>query len=111
MGVRRKHIQKDFARLYHEHTDTMKMGLYEEEGPEIREDFSTEVSNWYFNYRVKFKQWPEEVQDYLDPEKNGQNMPEVLPDEDDGEKKKEKKKKGKKGKAKDDPNEFEESPS
>ena len=42
-----------------------------------REDFSTEVSNWYFNYRVKFKQWPEEVQDYLDPEKNGQNMPEV----------------------------------
>ena len=34
--VRRKHIQKDFARLYHEHTDTMKVSLYEEEGPEIR---------------------------------------------------------------------------
>merc|ERR1711990_972129 len=49
--VRRKTIQKDFNRLYLEHTEQTRQSLYEEEGPEIKEDIGTEVSNWYFKYR------------------------------------------------------------
>merc|ERR1719310_2278954 len=52
---RRKHKQKEYERLYKEHTDQMKVQLYEEEGPEIKEDISTTVSTWYFKYRVKFR--------------------------------------------------------
>merc|ERR1711865_1042694 len=101
--VRRKTIQKDFQRLYLEHTDQMKSTMYEDEGPEVREDFATKVSDWYFNFRVQYKQWPEEVVDFLDDEKNGTKMPDV-PEEgaDKG------KKKGKKGGKKDD-DEFEKS--
>merc|ERR1711968_118995 len=90
---RRKHRQKEYQRLYKEHTDQMRVQLYDEEGPEIKEDISTAVSTWYFKYRVKFKDWPQELSDYYDPEKNGENMPETLPEEDGGAKKKEKKKK------------------
>merc|ERR1712146_125825 len=113
---RRKHKQKEYQRLYKEHTDQMRVQLYEEEGPEIKEDISTAVSTWYFKYRVKYKDWPAELSDYYDPEKNGENMPEVLPEDDGGGKKKEKKKKekkkkgGKKKKKKDDDGDtFEES--
>merc|ERR1712023_222253 len=100
MGTRqrRKHKQKEYQRLYKEHTDQMRVQLYDEEGPEIKEDISTAVSTWYFKYRVKFKDWPQELSDYYDPEKNGENMPETLPEEDGGAKKKEKKKKEKKKK-------------
>ena len=83
--MRRKTIQKDFQRLYLEHTEQMRLTLYEDEGPEVREDFATkvrvaagqqlvcvcsnsgvvQVSDWYFNFRVQYKQWPEEVVDFL----------------------------------------------
>merc|ERR1711959_254217 len=106
---RRKHKQKEYERLFKEHTEQMKVQLYEEEGPEIKEDIGTEVSNWYFKYRVKFRSWPEELEDFYDPEKNGDNMPAEMPEDDGGgakkkeKKKKEKKKKGgKKKKKKDD---------
>merc|ERR1711998_422198 len=81
-----------------EHTDQMRVQLYDEEGPEIKEDISTAVSTWYFKYRVKFRDWPAELADYYDPEKNGENMPAELPEDDGGGKKKEKKKKEKKKK-------------
>merc|ERR1711907_547097 len=114
---RRKHKQKEYERLYKEHTEQMKVQLYEDEGPEIKEDIGTEVSNWYFKYRVKFRAWPEELEDFYDPEKNGENMPAEMPDDDAGagkkkeKKKKEKKKKGgkKKKKKDDDGDTFEES--
>merc|ERR1712196_348642 len=67
---RRKIKQKEYERLYREHTDQMRVQLYEDEGEEIKEDIGTEVSNWYFKYRVKFRAWPEELEDYFDPEKN-----------------------------------------
>merc|ERR1719162_2746592 len=106
--VRRKTIQKDFQRLYLEHTDQMKSTLYEDEGPEVREDFATKVSDWYFNFRVQYKQWPEEVVDFLDDEKNGTKMPDVPEEGADDGKKKDKKEKKKKGRKKDD-DEFEKS--
>merc|ERR1712182_52081 len=108
---RRKHKQKEYERLYKEHTEQMKVQLYEDEGPETKEDIGTEVSNWYFKYRVKFRSWPEELEDYFDPEKNMENMPAEMPEDDGGGKKKEKKKKGgkKKKKKDDDGDTFEES--
>merc|ERR1711998_212660 len=110
---RRKHKQKEYKRLYTEHTDQMRVQLYDEEGPEIKEDISTAVSTWYFKYRVKFRDWPAELGDYYDPEKNGENMPAELPEEDAGKKKKKEKKKKKGGKKKkkkdDDGDAFEES--
>merc|ERR1711907_637864 len=105
---RRKHKQKEYQRLYKEHTEQMRVQLYDEEGPEIKEDISTAVSTWYFQYRMKFKDWPAELSDYYDPALNGSQMPENMPEEDGGAKKKEKKKKekkkkgGKKKKKKDD---------
>merc|ERR1711977_197610 len=94
---RRKHKQKEYERLFKEHTEQMKVQLYEEDGPEIKDEYGTEVSNWYFNYRVKFHQWPEEVQDYLDPEKNGSMKNEEPEDDGGGKDKKKKKEKKKKG--------------
>merc|ERR1712146_5099 len=106
---RRKHKQKEYQRLYKEHTDQMRVQLYEEEGPEIKEDISTAVSTWYFKYRVKFRDWPAELADYYDPEKNGENMPAEMPDDDAGAGKKKEKKKKEKKKKDDDGDTFEES--
>merc|ERR1711871_1535801 len=104
---RRKHKQKEYQRLYKEHTDQMRVQLYDEEGPEIKEDISTAVSTWYFKFRAKFRTWPDELADFYDDEKNGNKMQEVDPEGADPKKKekkkKEKKKKGgKKKKKKDD---------
>merc|ERR1711968_210120 len=104
---RRKHKQKEYERLYKEHTDQMKVQLYEEEGPEIKDEYGTEVSNWYFKFRCDHRVWPEELEDFKDPLKNG-SMKNEEPEDDGGakdkKKKKEKKKKGgkKKKKKKDD---------
>merc|ERR1711998_390952 len=106
---RRKHKQKEYERLYREHTEQLKLQLYEEEGPEIKEDIGTDVSNWFFKYRVKFRSWPDELADFYDPEKNGENMPAELPDDEADGKKKKKKKGGKKKKKKDDGDSYEES--
>merc|ERR1711975_157245 len=43
---RRKHKKKE------------NLQLYEEEGPEIKENISTEVSSWYFWYRATYRNWP-----------------------------------------------------
>ena len=105
---RRKHKQKEYQRLYKEHTEQMKVQLYDEEGPEIKEDISTKVSKWYFDYRMKHKDWPAELAWFDDPVLNGMNDPGPQEEEEGGGKKKEKKKKekkkkgGKKKKKKDD---------
>lgn len=89
---RRKHKQKEYERNYKENTELMKQQLYEDEGEEIKEEIGTKVSEWYFTFRKKFGKWPEEPADYYDPEKNGENMPAEMPEDEAGGKKKEKKK-------------------
>merc|ERR1712227_369216 len=88
---RRKHKQKEYERLYKEHTEQMKQQLYDDEGEEIREEIGTKVSEWYFSFRKKFGKWPDEPADFYDPERNGENMPAEMPEDDAGGKKKEKK--------------------
>merc|ERR1711939_16323 len=84
---RRKHKQKEYERNYKENTELMKQQLYEDEGEEIKEEIGTKVSEWYFTFRKKFGKWPEEPADYYDPEKNGENMPAEMPEDEAGGKK------------------------